>query len=389
MRVAVFHALFSELGGSEVFAVNLGRALSELGFDVDFYTFELDPNFRSVLGGIPGRLKILKKPLYVEFLEGLSSGRFVRLRRLLLYKYLAEILDEISRSYDLTIETQSNIPYSTDISYIHFPALIDYVLWSSRGSMKTFILRQAYNSLLNHLLKQLCRLGRPKLILTNSSWTARWVLRAYGGNSPIKVLHPPVDVEYFLEVANEDTRENLIITISRFTPEKNLGEILKIAKSLKDYNFLLVGSVSKYSKPVIENLRNYIESEGLENVTLKFNVPRDEVREILSKAKYYLHPPFPEHFGIAVVEAMAAGCIPIVYKDGGVWYDIVSRVSDVLGYRDINEVPNIIKNLDNNKDLYIILRSRSIEVSKEFNYENFKNNLSKWVDYIFKIKRSI
>jgi glycosyltransferase involved in cell wall biosynthesis len=147
--------------------------------------------------------------------------------------------------------------------------------------------------------------------------------------------------------------------------------------------------VSKYSKPVIENLRNYIESEGLENVTLKFNVPRDELREILSKAKYYLHPPFPEHFGIAVVEAMAAGCIPIVYRDGGVWYDIVSRVSDVLGYRYINEVPNIIKNLDNNKDLYITLRSRSIEISKEFNYENFKNNLSKWVDYILKIKRSI
>jgi glycosyltransferase involved in cell wall biosynthesis len=389
MRVAVFHALFSELGGGEVFAVNLGRALSELGFDVDFYTFELNPNFRNVLGGIPGRLKILKKPLYVDLLEGLSSGRFVRLRRLLLYKYLAEILDEISRSYDLTIETQSNIPYSTDISYIHFPALIDYVLWSSRGSMKTFILRQAYNSILNHLLKQLCRLGRPKLILTNSSWTAKWVLRAYGGTSPIKVLHPPVDVEYFLEVANEDMRENLIITISRFTPEKNLGEILKIAKSLKDHNFLLVGSVSKYSKPVIENLRNYIESEGLENVILKFNVPRNELREILSKAKYYLHPPFPEHFGIAVVEAMAAGCIPIVYKDGGVWYDIVSRVSDVLGYRDVNEVPNIIRNLDSNKDLYITLRSRSIEISKEFSYENFKNNLSKWVDYILKIKKSI
>jgi glycosyltransferase involved in cell wall biosynthesis len=241
--------------------------------------------------------------------------------------------------------------------------------------MKTFILRQAYNSLLNHLLKQLCRLGRPKLILTNSSWTARWVLRAYGGNSPIKVLHPPVDVEYFLEVANEDTRENLIITISRFTPEKNLGEILKIAKSLKDYNFLLVGSVSKYSKPVIENLRNYIESEGLENVTLKFNIPRNELREILSKAKYYLHPPFPEHFGIAVVEAMSAGCIPIVYRDGGVWYDIVSKVSGSLGYNTIDEVVKIIKGLDNDKDTYIKLKEKSVEISKSFSYSNFKNKL--------------
>jgi glycosyltransferase involved in cell wall biosynthesis len=118
------------------------------------------------------------------------------------------------------------------------------------------------------------------------------------------------------------------------------------------------------------------------------NVPRDELRKLLSRAKYYLHPPFPEHFGISVVEAMAAGCIPIVYRDGGVWYDIVSRVSDILGYGDINEVPNIIKSLDNNKDLYITLRSKGIEISKEFNYENFKKNLSKWVDYALKVKKS-
>jgi len=48
MKIAVFHVLFSGLGGSEVFTINLDRALSELGSDVDFYSFELNPNFHSI-----------------------------------------------------------------------------------------------------------------------------------------------------------------------------------------------------------------------------------------------------------------------------------------------------------------------------------------------------
>ena len=141
MKVAVLHALFSDLGGADVLAINLGKALNDLGFNIDFYTFELNPNIRRILSEVPGNLRIFRKPAYVKVLEGLSSGRLLRLRRILLYRYLAKRLDEISSNYDLTIDTQSNIPYDTDISYIHFPAVIDYTLWMSRNSkiFKTYL----------------------------------------------------------------------------------------------------------------------------------------------------------------------------------------------------------------------------------------------------------
>jgi glycosyltransferase involved in cell wall biosynthesis len=376
MNIAILHALFSELGGNEVFAINLGKALNEIGFDVDFYTFELNSSVCRILDGVPGnlRVRVLNKPAYVKVLEILGSGRFIRLRRLLLYRYLTEILNEVLNNYDLVIDTQSNIPYNADISYIHFPAIVDYTLWGSRGFKR--ISRLAYS----YLISKLCKSGGPKLILTNSSWTAKWVLKAYGNIASISVLHPPVDVKYFSEVSNKYPREKIIITISRFTPEKNLDLIVDLAKKIPNYEFIIAGSTSKYSGSVIRDILIRAKKLGIKNLKIYTNLPKDKLRELLSEARYYLHPPFPEHFGISVVEAMSAGCIPIVYRDGGVWYDVVSKVADTLGYNTIDEIVRIVEFLDNNEDTHMRLRERSIKVSKFFSYDNFKHKLLQHVN---------
>jgi len=114
---------------------------------------------------------------------------------------------------------------------------------------------------------------------------------------------------------------------------------------------------------------------------------RKELRELLGEAMFYLHPEYTEHFGIAVVEAMSAGLVPIVYRDGGAWYDVVSQVSNILGYNNIEEVPRIIKTIEKNRELYIKLRERAIEVSKIFTYENFKKSLIEKVHYVLNVKR--
>jgi len=380
MRVMIFHALLEIAGGGEKFAIELSKALNELGFDVEILTFcrDWEAFERSINLLTPNyKPKIIAKSastLY-NFLDCVLSERLIRFKRLVLAYTFLKTLKELS--YDLVFDTSSNMPLDVDISYIHYPVL-------APGYSENVIYK-FYHLIVKYFGKFLE--GNPKLVLTNSSWTANKIITYYPRLSgKVFTLHPPVDVEYFSEASSED-KEKLVITVSRFTPEKNLGEILKVAKVLRNYNFLLVGSAGKYSEHVIKYLRTCIESENLNNVELKTNVPRDELKKLLIRAKYYLHPPFPEHFGISVVEAITAGCIPIVYRDGGVWYDIVSKISDILGYRDVNEVPNIIKNLDNNIDLYITLRNKNFEVSKIFNYENFKKKLSKYVNYVLKIKK--
>jgi len=188
------------------------------------------------------------------------------------------------------------------------------------------------------------------------------VYKAYGIIAD--VLYPPVDVEYFSEVSYSGEREDIIVTVSRFTPEKELSKLLVLANELKDYRFVIAGTTGPGSERVLEELRVEKETRGLVNVEFKPNISRRELRELYSRAKFYLHPEFPEHFGIAVVEAMAAGLVPIVYRDGGAWYDVVSRVSELLGYSNISEVPGIIRRLEQDKVIYSKLREGN-NVSKE------------------------
>ena len=80
-------------------------------------------------------------------------------------------------------------------------------------------------------------------------------------------------------------------------------------------------------------------------MTLETDVPRRRLDELYSIAKVYLHPPFPEHFGIAIAEGAAAGAVPVVYRDGGGWTDVASRIDPSLGYTNVDEAAAIVRSL--------------------------------------------
>jgi alpha-1,2-mannosyltransferase len=344
----------------------MAKALEEAGYQVDLvtYRFETGDVERALdlltPGYKPKSLVAFEAPMLTRLLG--VSGRFVRLIRLLLVN---NFLEKNSGKYDLIIDASSSVPTKADIVYVHYPAVL-------RTSGKSGLHWAVYDKLVKHASKRL--LGEPKLVLCNSSWTAEKFKSVYSSGLRVEVLHPPVDVEYFSKVA-DNTKENTVVTVSRFTPEKNLEKIVDVASKLKGFNFKLIGNKAKYSEPVIDKIEKMIKELKADNVELLFNVPRSKLREVLGSAKYYLHPPYAEHFGISVVEAMSTGCIPVVYRDGGAWYDIVSRVSDRLGYSDIHEVPSIIKAIEGDRKLYEKLRKRGLEVSHLFTYGEFKKKL--------------
>jgi len=380
-RVLIVHALFDVLGGGEFFALKLSQTLAEQGFDVEILT--ATPVDQGKLRNIFGEVKTprisVKRIKEAELLSKLMPGRLVRLRRLVIYRKLLPVIEEKKKEYDILIDTQSNLPTPVDISYMHFPTLIEMTSVKNKG-LQWFIYDQ--------LVKQLARgfkNPRSGRILTNSTWTAHMIYKVHGVIAD--VVYPPVDVEYFTTVSNSYEKEKLVVTVSRFTPEKKLHKILDVARELPDYTFVVVGSTGLGSEKVIEDLKGRMDKLRLRNVELKPNLPRSQLRELLSKALFYLHPEFTEHFGIAVIEAMSAGCIPIVYRDGGAWHDAVSKVSEKLGYSNVGDVPKIIRQIEKERQLQEELRKRSIEVSKTFSYDNFKKNLAEKVYYILKVKK--
>jgi glycosyltransferase involved in cell wall biosynthesis len=380
-RALIVHALFDVIGGDELLALRVAQALIEAGFEVEVLT--ATPVSSEKLYNVFGELKLpritVKRVREAEFLSEIIPGRLVRLRRLVVYRKYMPIINRARREYDLVFDTQSNIPTPADIVYIHYPAVLEITSIKRRG-----VHWRIYNYLVK-LIARKFKIPRSGRILTNSTWTANRVYKAHGVIAD--VLYPPVDVEYFSEVSNSGEREDIIVTVSRFTPEKELSKLLVLANELKDYRFVIAGTTGPGSERVLEELRAEKESRSLVNVEFKPNISRRELRELYSRAKFYLHPEFPEHFGIAVVEAMAAGLVPIVYHDGGAWYDVVSRVSELLGYSNIGEVPGIIRRLERDKVIYLKLRERGIMLAKIFNYENFKKNLLEKVNYVLKVKK--
>jgi len=54
--------------------------------------------------------------------------------------------------------------------------------------------------------------------------------------------------------------------------------------------------------------------------------------------------------GLAIAETAAAGLLPVVYRDGGGWTDIVSRIDQGLGYTSVEEAASTIKSLLNDPE---------------------------------------
>jgi glycosyltransferase involved in cell wall biosynthesis len=85
------------------------------------------------------------------------------------------------------------------------------------------------------------------LILENSSWTQAET--KYFRNLNAKILYPPVHTEKFRKIDNTN-RNGLVLTISRFSSDRGLDNVLNVAKKSKKIKFVIAGYLKdpKYFK---------------------------------------------------------------------------------------------------------------------------------------------
>ncbi|MFP3287995.1 MAG: glycosyltransferase, partial [Acidilobus sp.] len=165
---------------------------------------------------------------------------------------------------------------------------------------------------------------------------------------------------------------------------KRVWEIPDIARLVPEADFYLVGSTGPSSKLVLNLLEE--RAKGLKNFNIETDVPRKRIIELMSQASIYLHPPFAEHFGIAIAEAAAAGLVPVVYRDGGGWTDIASRIDEGLGYTSVDETARIIRSLLDDRVRLKELSAKAREVAKSFSYETFREKLDEVLKELIKLK---
>jgi glycosyltransferase involved in cell wall biosynthesis len=150
--------------------------------------------------------------------------------------------------------------------------------------------------------------ARVDQFIVPSRWVARAVKRTY--NRPAEVLYPPVEVDRFCPLS---PRGEYYVAVSRLVAHKKVGLIVE-AFSRQGLPLVIVGD-----GPEEQNLRR----KAAPNVRFLGRQPQQALQELLGRAKAFVHMA-EEDFGIAPVEAQAAGCPVIAYGRGGLLDTVIA-----------------------------------------------------------------
>lgn len=188
--------------------------------------------------------------------------------------------------------------------------------------------------------------------LSDSRFTAQWVTRLW--NVPSDVLYPPVR-----PAVAPGAKGPLVVSIGRFFDPakghcKKQREMLEAFAGLvrsghaAGWELLFIGGCDATNREYLLDLKR--RAVGLP-VRFAVNASGAVVTDALSRASLYWHaggygedverrPERFEHFGIAVVEACAAGAVPIVFGEAGP-AEIVRDGRDGRHWRSLDELQAI------------------------------------------------
>ena len=211
------------------------------------------------------------------------------------------------------------------------------------------------------------------LHLCNSYFTKQLVKRLYGIES--KVLYPPVKVEPFLKIDLKRERKYGIIIAKPEAPS-GITMLPQVLQNMpKNIEIIIIGKADQTGLKVIRALTN----KGF-NLKYLGYVSEEEKMMLLQSISHYLHLGLNEAFGIIVVEAMAAGCIPIAPKSGG----IPEYLPESLLYSNPAEAADKIlaKIGMDDLDLKLSLRNTAINFSEEHFRIKFADYFEKLVNLL-------
>ncbi|NTV23475.1 MAG: glycosyltransferase [Nanoarchaeota archaeon] len=295
MKKAIYHPNLGLFGGGEALCAKIAEIVGE----VDILTKD----------------DVKKEELEGFFDVNLRKANLVRLKTVLgPHSAQSSILLRASypllEKYDLVIDTCTNGWFDRKLKaktfcYVHFPQF-------QKNKPLT-------RPLMKHLVIQPESAFKYDKIVCNSRFTQD-ALKRYGVSADI--IYPPVATSRI----KPGKKDDLIVSIGRFTYEKKHEVMIDAFRQMgaKGWKLVLVGAFrdeALYKKEYLSMLKE--KAKGLD-IEFMLNVPHPEVIKILQKAKIYWHArgygekgeEEHESFGMTTVEAMAAGCIPVVIHLG-------------------------------------------------------------------------
>ncbi len=280
----------------------------------------------------------MKAVIVNPYLDSLGGGErysmfFAMLARDLGYKVDVEFIDPKVKS---KLEERFSISLK-NIRFINQSSRgdgYDLCFWVSDGSVPTLrarvnvlhfqvpFIKVGGSSLINRM-----KMFRIKEVVCNSNFTKSYIDHEYNVNS--KVVYPPVDISKF----KTKKKENIILYVGRFSKlMQRKGQDILIQSAIelfrngvRGWKLVIAGGAEIGSEDFIDSLNEMAKGYPIEILE---SPSFSQLQDLYGHAKLFWsasgfgideksQPERVEHFGITPVEAMSAGCVPLLFNSGG------------------------------------------------------------------------
>ena len=294
---------------------------------------------------------------------------------------LRKRLESVSSYFDLFFYcSRGNYMFKArkNIHIIHFPTkpiavqkkdanplIVQYEKYKDRAYLKTY-----------------------DLFLTNSKFTDKHFKLIWQGindekiNKATRLCYHPVAA---ISEMQEQQKEKMILVLSRIEKSKHLETLIDAYNSstyLKNhYRLVIAGGCTKKDELYKKELEKKTRGS---NISFILNAPFSDIVKLYNSAEIFWHckgfeideskePELMEHFGMSTVEAMSAGCVPVVINAGGQ----KEIVDEKCGYRwdTVNELVRYTEQLAQNPEQLVAMSLAAKEQAKQFSFDVFIKNM--------------
>ena len=306
IKIALVHDWLSKdyKGGAEKVLKEIGLVLSKKDLNYDLYTLvnHIDKeNFK----------ELNQQKIFTSIIQNLPFSKKHFHKYLPLFPFAIEQFN--LDKYNLVLSSSHSVakgvitsPDQLHISYIHSPmryAWDQMHIYLNQSSYKKLRLTILLRLILQSLRKwDYISSVRVDKFIANSSFTARRIKKYWGRES--KIIHPPVNTNYFFP---NDNRGEFYLSVSRLVPNKRVDLLVKAFNKL-DYPVIIVGEGPE---------KNDLKKIANKNIKFLGFQKDSEIKILMENCRAFLYAGI-EDFGIAPVEAMAAGAPIIAYGKAGI-----------------------------------------------------------------------
>jgi glycosyltransferase involved in cell wall biosynthesis len=227
------------------------------------------------------------------------------------------------------------------------------------------------------------------MIIANSRFTQRWIERRW--QRPSTLLYPAVDLASIPRLP----KRPIILSVGRFFAgahnKKHLPMIAAFRAlcdaGLSGWEYHLVGGCDLEQPEQRAYLAQVEAAARGYPIVLHVNAPLPDLHRCYGEASIFWHatgygedeerdPDSFEHFGITTIEAMAAGCVPVVIAHAGQLETVVSDESGLF-WHTLDELQAQTRRLIAEPQLLERFSAAAVERSRHFSFDVFARQLAK------------